>query len=36
MNDNVVKVMDTVAFVATMFGAGYVILKLADKCVKRA
>jgi hypothetical protein len=36
MNENVVKFVDSVAFVVTMFGAGYVILKLADKCSKRA
>lgn len=36
MSENTVKVVDTLAFVATMFGAGYVILKLADKCSKRA
>lgn len=34
MTENTVKVVDTVAFVVTMFGAGYVILKLADKCCK--
>jgi hypothetical protein len=36
MNETIVKVVDSVAFVATMFGVGYVILKLADKCSKRA
>ena len=36
MNENIVKIVDSVAFVVTMFGAGYVILKLADKCSKRA
>ena len=35
MNESTAKVVDTVAFVVTMFGAGYVILKLADKCSKR-
>lgn len=36
MNENTAKVVDSVTFVITMFGAGYVILKLADKCSKRA
>lgn len=35
MTENTVKIADTVAFVITMFGAGYVLLKLADKCSKR-
>lgn len=36
MNENTVKVVDNLTFLATMIGAGYVILKLADKCVKRS
>ena len=36
MNQYTAQVVENVAFVVTMFGVGYVILKLADKCVKRA
>ena len=32
MNDNVVKVVDSVTFLVTMCGFGYVILKLAGMC----
>ena len=35
MSDNVVKLADTVAFVVTMIGAGYVFLKFANKIAPR-
>lgn len=36
MNEHVVKIVDDLTFLVTMFGAGYVILKLADKVQRRA
>lgn len=36
MNENFAKVVENVAFVATMIGTGYVILKLAKMVSKQA